>query len=344
MPARFGLRRQARLAAAIAMPLLLVIATGCTGDPQDTLTRDGDVSSRITSLFNLTFWIAVVIFFLVEGALLVIIFRYRRRPAETGPPAQTHGSTPLELTWTIIPVVILGAIAIPTLRDIQYLADTPDDALVVNVTGQQWWWAFDYPEQGVVTADEMVVPVDRPVKVVLQSKDVIHSFWVPNLAGKTDVIPSKNPKQKLNHMWFNAREAGTYQGQCAEFCALSHAKMKFAVRAVPESEFNTWVQAQKQPAATMTGQALQGQQTFNGLPCIACHTVNGTAAQGKVGPDLTHFASRPKFAGNWLDNTPQNLRDWLADPASIKPGSKMPNYNLNEQQIADLIAYLQALK
>jgi cytochrome c oxidase subunit II len=337
--------RFARRSAVLLFPLFLLLLSGCTGDPQDTLTHDGDVSSRITDLFMLTFWMAVVVFVLVEFGLIFILFRYRRRPNQEGLPPQVHGSTPLEIGWTIVPAVILAALAIPTVRDIRFLSDVPENPLEVNVTAQQWWWAFEYPEQNVVTADEMYIPVGRPVRVTLQSRDVIHSFWVPKLAGKTDVVPSNNPRQKLNTMWFNAREPGRYSGQCAEFCAESHAKMKFTVVAVPEDEFNTWIQQQQQPAPTPTGAALQGQQVFNGLPCIACHAINGNPqAIGEIGPNLTHFASREHFAGAWLANTPENLYDWLKDPPAIKPGSKMPNYNLTDEQINALIAYLQSLR
>jgi cytochrome c oxidase subunit II len=338
------LNRRARFAAVFFLPLILVLA-GCTGDPQDTLTRDGDISDRITDLFLLTFWIAVVVFVLVQGALLFILFRYRRRPTDERLPTQTHGSTPLEIGWTIVPAVILAVLAIPTVRDIRFLSDVPEGALQVNVTGQQWWWGFEYPDSGVITADEMYIPVGRPVRVTLQSNDVIHSFWVPKLAGKTDVVPSKNPKQKLNTMWFNAREPGRYSGQCTEFCAESHAKMKFTVVAVPEADFNTWIQQQRQPAATPTGPAAQGQAIFNSLPCIGCHAIAGNPqAIGTFGPNLTHFASREHFAGAWLPNTTENLRDWLRDPPAIKPGSKMPNYNLTDEQIDLLIAYLQSLR
>ena len=343
MRGHHGLARHVRLAAALLIPLLLLLS-GCTGDPQDTLTEKGDVAEAITDLFVPVYWIAVAVFVLVEGALVYALLRYRRRPGQEGLPSQSHGSTPLEITWTIIPAVLLAGIAVPTVDRIRYLSDTPPDPLEVTVTAQQWWWGFEYPGADVVTADEMYIPVGRPVKVTLQSADVIHSFWVPQLAGKTDVIPSRNPKQKLNQMWFNAREPGRYSGQCAEFCALSHAKMKLAVVAVPPAEFDAWLQQQRQPAATPTGLALQGQQTFLGLPCIACHTIRGTAAQGKVGPDLTHFASRERFAGSWLPNNEENLRSWLADPPAIKPGSKMPSYNLSDEQLTQLVAYLQSLR
>ncbi|MGH2584608.1 MAG: cytochrome c oxidase subunit II [Dehalococcoidia bacterium] len=340
-----GVFRHLRRSAVLLLPaLLFLFVSGCTGDPQDTLTRDGAISDRITDLFLLVIAIAAVVFVGVEGALIYIVVRYRRRPNQEGLPAQVHGSTPLELTWTIVPAVILALLAIPTISGIRFLSDTPDNALEVTVTAQQWWWGFEYPDQGVVTADEMYIPVNTPVHVTLQSNDIIHSFWVPRLAGKTDVVPSNNPKQALNTMWFNAKEPGTYTGQCAEFCGLSHAKMKFSVVAVTQDEFDQWLREQQAPAATPTGAALQGQQLFNSLPCIACHTIDGTVAQGTVGPNLTHFASREKFAGGWLENNTENLTDWLADPPAIKPGSLMPNYNLTPDQINLLIAYLQSLE
>lgn len=338
------LPRRVLTAAALLLPLVLILS-GCSGDPQDTLTKEGDVSHRITDLFFTTFWVAVAVFILVQGAIIFLMIRFRRRPGDTQLPKQTHGSTPLELTWTIIPAVILAVLAIPTVRDIRFLSDTPDNALQITVNAQQWWWGFEYPSENVTTADTMVIPVGRPVEVTLHSKDVIHSFWVPHLAGKTDVVPNHS-----NKMWFNAKEPGTYSGQCAEFCALSHAKMKFQVVAMPEAEFAQWVQQQTAPAAApTTAQAREGQQLFFGLPCISCHTVTGQTVDGKqaigtVGPNLTHFASRSRFAGAWLENTPEDLREWLRDPPAIKPGSKMPNYNLTEDQITLLIAYLESLK
>jgi cytochrome c oxidase subunit 2 len=335
-----------RLLTAAGLLVALVVLAGCTGDPQDTLTADGVVSEKITELFWIVFAIAVVVFVLVEGALVFALIRYRHRRDRAGQlPTQLHGSTPLEITWTIIPTVILAALAIPTISTIRELDAAPEDALEVRVIGHQWWWEFQYPESGVVTADELHIPVGRPVKVTLNSADVIHSFWVPKLAGKTDVVPNHN-----NTMWFQAKEAGVYSGQCAEFCALSHAKMKFSVVAESQADFDAWLRAEAAPAPTPTTElARQGEQAFFGLPCIGCHTikgptVNGLQALGTTGPNLTHFALRDRFAGSWLENNPENLRLWLQNPPAIKPGSLMPNYNLTDEQITQLIAYLESLK
>jgi len=330
-------------AAVLLLPLLLLLA-GCTGDPQDTLADHGDVSERIRDLFLPVVAIAVVVFVLVEGYFFYALLRYRRRGNETELPKQTHGSTPLEITWTIIPVVILAALTVPTLQTIRYIDTIPENPLVINVTAQQWWWAFQYEDSGVVTADQLVVPIDTPVQVKLRSMDVIHSFWVPRLAGKMDVVPNHN-----NTMWFNARDVGTYSGQCAEFCQLSHAKMKFEVKALSQADYQTWVQQQKAPAVQPTGAALQGAQVFFQQPCWTCHTVAGVTVDGKLaagtfGPNLTHFASRDRFAGSWLERNDQDLYDWLKNPPAIKPGSKMPNYNLTDDQINQLIVFLQGLK
>ena len=330
----------------LAVMLLPLFLAACTGDPQDTLTRKGDVSARITDLFMPVFLYGVIpIFVVVEAALIIVVLRYRRRPGQTGLPAQTHGSTPLELTWTIIPAVILALLAIPTVDGIRYLADTPDGALKVNVVGHQWWWEFQYPDDNFNTAGELVIPAGRPVEVTITSQDVIHSFWVPQLAGKMDAVPGRQ-----NKMWFNAREPGRFSGQCAEFCALSHAKMKFEVVALEPADYQAWVQSQQAPAAAPgTTLARQGQEFFFATQCIACHAVrgqevNGRQAIGNLGPDLTHFASRERFAGAWLENNEEDLRAWLADPPKIKPGSKMPNYNLTDEQITQLIAYMQSLR
>jgi cytochrome c oxidase subunit II len=325
--------------ALVLLPLMLLSAA-CSGNPQDTLTRNGDVSAHITDLFMPVFWVAVVIFFLVEGALVYAIIRYRRRGNETALPKQLHGNTALEITWTIIPAVVLGIIAVPTVGGIRFLADVPSNALEINVTGQQWWWRFEYANEGFETADELVIPVGRPVHVNLRSNDVIHSFWVPQLAGKMDTVPGQT-----NSMWFNAKRPGLYSGQCTEFCAESHAKMKFQVNALPPAEYDAWVRKQQtNPPVPTSGLAAQGYQFFMQGQCIACHAIRGTPAQGNFGPNLTWFAMRDRFAGAWLDNTPENVALWLKDPPAIKPGSKMPNYNLTDEQINQLVAYLESLK
>ena len=333
--------RQPRFARTIAAALLLIALTllvGCeSSDPQNTLAPKGDVGQDIKDLFVPIAWIAIVIFVLVFGAIIYMVIRFRRKD---GPlPKQTHGNTRLEIAWTIAPTLLMAAIAVPTLATLFDLSDTPDGALEVKVTASQWWWAFEYPSEGVLTANEMHIPVGRPVKVILQSNDVIHSFWVPKLAGKTDVVPNST-----NTMWFNATEPGEYLGQCVEFCGLSHAIMRFRVIAEPEDQFRAWVASQKQPASPPAGALAQSGATKFANTCAVCHTVTGADAKGKVGPNLTHFASRDCFAGCTLRRTGPNIERWLRDPAAVKPGSFMPNYHLKPDEIEALVAYLESLK
>jgi cytochrome c oxidase subunit 2 len=231
----------------------------------------------------------------------------------------------------------------------------------VLVKGHQWWWEFQYTDLGVTTANELHIPVNIQVNLQLESNDVIHSFWVPHLAGKTDVIPGRQ-----NHLWLQADEPGTYQGQCAEFCGIEHALMRLQVVAESQSDFNTWVQGQRAipslaatptpgpgaagtPGAQGTPSAdaslvAQGAQLFATGACITCHTLRGTPAQATVGPDLTHFASRKTLAANTLTNTPANLAKWLHNPQAIKPGNDMPNLNLSDSDVDALVAYLESLK
>ncbi|HUX86081.1 MAG TPA: cytochrome c oxidase subunit II [Chloroflexota bacterium] len=322
----------------IAFAALLI--AGCTPGPQDSLAPVGPVGAMESDLYNLIFWIAAVVFIIVEGLLVYTCVRYRRK-SNDGIPTQTHGSTVLELTWTIIPVLILIGIAVPTLTTIASAASTPGNgALQVKVVGHQWWWEFDYPDQGVVTADELHIPVGTRVSLTIESADVIHSFWVPKLGGKIQAIPNR-----VNTMWFEADQTGEYYGQCFQLCGTSHANMRFRVFAQSKADFDKWVSDQKAPATTPTeAEAAKGAQVFATGPCVGCHTINGTAAKAKIGPDLTHFGSRTTMAGAIMANTPQNVAMWLHDPPGVKPGSLMPNYHLTDDQVNALVAYLETLK
>jgi len=312
--------------------------------PQNTLAPAGEVARDILSLFRLIFWMAVVVFVVVQGLLVYAIFRFRRKPGDTAMPAQVHGNTPLEVAWTIAPAVILAVIAVPTIGTIGKLAEPPDDKPIVqvNVTGHQWWWEFQYSDSGVVTANELHIPVGSRVNATLRSADIIHSFWVPRLSGKSDLFPGSRTTSR----WFDADQPGEYQGQCAEFCGASHAHMKFRVIAQTQADFDAWVRAQKAPAATPTGRAADGAALFTNPSklCYTCHTIDGTTAQGKVGPNLTHFASRGTLAAGLFERTDENIATWLRDPLAVKPGSKMPNLGLSDTDIQTLVTYLQALK
>ncbi len=329
---------------------------GCAPNAgQDSLRPAGPYAEKPFALFSLVFWVAVAVFVLVEGGIVAILYRYRHRRGREGIPPQVHGNPRLEVAWTILPALVLVIIGVPTVTTIYDLARAPrDPGLEVTVVGHQWWWEFDYGDLGFRTAGELHIPTGTPVLVHLQAEPaqqggvgaaVIHSFWVPQLAGKQDAVPGRT-----NQLVLQADEPGTYFGQCAEFCGLSHANMRFRVVAEPPAEFDAWVAAQQAEAAAPADPlARQGMDLFlNPLSggrgaCIACHAIRGTPAAAVGGPDLTHFASRDCFAGCTLEVNEDNLRRWLADPGAVKAGALMPDYQLSPEEIDALVAYLMSL-
>ncbi len=337
------------------VPVAIVLSfllTGClSDDSMSTFSRDGDVASLQFDIFVLIWWLMVGVFVVVEGMLLYTVLRFRKKPGEPDMiPAQTHGNTRLEIAWTIAPTLVLLALMIPTVQGLGYLSEKQTgDAINVKVVAHQWWWEFQYPELGVSTANELHIPVGKSVNFELESADVIHSFWVPRLAGKQDVVPNRR-----NTMWFNAKEPGEYYGQCAELCGISHALMKFRVIAQPQGEFEAWVNGEKSPQPPPTGRAAEGSTLFLSKGCIACHTIRGNpAAQAKIGPDLTHVGSRTMIAAGLLENNTNNLTKWLRDPNEVKPGNIMARdalaykeeaFRLTDEDISKLVAYLQSLK
>jgi cytochrome c oxidase subunit 2 len=341
------------LAPALVLVTLLLVA--CSKNlPQDTLSPAGPEARREANLFWVVFWIAAAVFFFVEGLLVVAMVKFRHRPGR-GVPTQVHGNRRLEIAWTIAPALLLAGIAVPTVAEIFSLATRPaGNVLDITVTGHQWWWEINYPRERVITANEIHIPVGRPVDVAITSKDVIHSFWVPKLAGKQDLEPGRT-----NHMTIEAEQPGVYLGQCAEYCGVSHANMRFRVIAQTPADFLAWVQAQRAKPAPPGGLAATGQQLFasgqisgtldNGepapaQPCAACHSTDPAQPMPDIGPNLAHFASRMTLAGAMFDNTRANLERWLQDAPAMKPGSDMPNFDLTPDQIDALIAYLETLK
>ncbi len=318
---------------------LLLVLTACAENaPMDTMEPAGPVSRRILNLSEPVFLIAGVFLVLVPALVLYCVVKFRDKP---GPePEQVHGNTKLEVGWTLIPALILFAIAIPTIKTIFDLSKKPVDALNITVIGHQYWWEYRYDDLGITTANELNIPAGVPVELDLESVDVIHSYWIPPLAGKTDVIPGRT-----NHMSFEADEPGTYLGQCTEFCGLSHANMRATAVAHTPADFNTWVARQRSavPAPPEGSPAAEGLALFNGKGCAGCHTVAGVS-QGKVGPDLTHLQSRTTFAGSMFALDDENMRTWLEDPPAVKPGSLMPDLGLTEDEITQLIAYLETLQ
>lgn len=327
------------------IPTLALLMTACARNaPQDSLAPEGPIAQKIHNLFVPVFWIATGIFVLVEGLLVVALIRYRAR-GERETPVQVHGNKRLEIGWTIAPALLLAGIAVPTLLTIFELDRQPSGALKVAVTAKQWWWQYRYEESGVLTANELHIPTGRAVVLSLRSEDVIHSFWVPKLAGKQDVVPGRTA-----HLTLRAEKPGVYLGQCAEFCALSHANMRLRVIAQTPADFERWVSEQTAPAVGPgNALAVRGMEEFFNGECINCHTINGLAlgsieAQGTFGPNLTHFASRATFGGATFDRTDEDLHEWLRDPQAAKPGNKMVIRRLTEEQIRALIAFLQGLE
>lgn len=323
--------------------LALLALAGCAPNaPQDTLVPDGPIARQIDGLFKPVFWVAAGVFFLVEGILVVALVRFREsRRRGAGEPVQMHGNTRLEIGWTLAPALLLAIVAVPTVAAIVTLSREPaasDNPLKVTVTGKQWWWDYKYEELDVRTANELHIPVGRPVLLKLESEDVIHSYWVPKLAGKQDVVPGQT-----NYLTIKADKPGRYMGQCAEFCALSHANMRLLVIAQSEEDFDEWVDRQSAPGTAPTDAAAKA--VFeDAQKCAKCHAVKGTDVLSTTGPDLTHFASRKTFGGATYENTRENLIRWLRDPPAMKPGSKMPRYDLTEDEIEALVSYLESLE
>jgi cytochrome c oxidase subunit 2 len=289
------------------------------------------------------------IFVVVGGLLLysVVRFRYRESDSKREPP-QVYGSTQIELSWTVIPILIVVMLFLSTTRVIldTQAAPKPSNALDVTVIGHQFWWEYRYPKLGVVTANELHIPVSDPAKptrtyLTLLSADTDHSFWVPRLAGKTDLIPNR-----VNSMWIDPQQPGVYLGQCAQYCGTQHAKMLLRVYAQSPEDFTAWIKQQQMSAtADLSGNAaaIEGQTVFMHSACINCHTIAGTVATGRFGPDLTHLASRDTIASGPVKNTPENLRQWIADPNSMKPGVLMPSMHLNDHDLDVITAYLATL-
>ena len=322
--------------------------TAATAGPA-TPSMFAPVSTPAFAIRDLSFLVLAIvtlIFIVVAGVTVYAIIRYRHRPGDDRrDPPQVYGSTQIELAWTVVPFLIVIILFLTTTRYIFAIERpaTTRDMVEVMVTGNQWWWEIRYPQLGIVTANELHVPVSdaaRPTRtfITLQSADVIHSFWIPQLAGKTDVIPGKT-----NRTWVEPRTPGTYVGQCAEFCGVQHAWMLLRVTVHPRDEFDRWVAAQRAVAAEAP-EGRAGRDVFTSVACISCHTVKGTPANGVFGPDLTHLMSRATIGAGVAPNTPETLRAWVKDPGVLKPGARMPAMNLSGDQLDQLVAYLTTLR
>lgn len=308
-------------------------------DPHSTPAR----MIHDTSL--LVLWISLGIFLVVTSVLAYTIIRFRQRPGDNEEPPQIYGSNQIELAWTVLPVLIVFVLILVTARTIADVqnAKPPQSAVNVNIVGHQWWWEIRYPDLGIVTANELHVPVSdeenrRPTFLLLQSADVAHSFWIPQLAGKTDLIPNRD-----NRMWIEPLKTGTYLGNCAEYCGTQHARMLIRVIAHEPADFEKWAALQKMPAV-VDPQVQSGRNTFFSTSCVNCHAVGGSRADGSFGPDLTHLMSRETLGSGAVPNTPENLKMWTRDPQTIKDGCLMPDMQLTDLELDQIVAYLSTLK
>jgi len=372
--------RPARLVTALS--LLVLVLAGCSPEqyPQTTLLPRGDFARIADDLLDTTVKWALLVFVLVEGVLIYAIFRFRGKPGDPE-PHQIHGNTAVEIIWTVIPALILAAIAVPTVRAIFQTNATPGkDALTIEVVGHQWWWEFRYPEFNITTANELYVPVGRTVSLRMASADVIHSFWVPQFAAKRDIFANRETR-----MWFKAETEGEYPAQCGEFCGIQHARMAYHIKAQRPEEFRAWVAhmqtlgpkqaagAQPSGAAaastaqvavevrtasegasiqqpgrqdgTQNPQYAAGEKLFASKGCVACHSLQAVnAPKGMIGPNLANMGARSYIAAGTLKNTDANLARWIRDPQGVKKGVLMPNLGLTEADAQALAAFLRAHK
>jgi cytochrome c oxidase subunit II len=301
---------------------------------------------EIVDLSTFVLAITGLIFVVVASLLVYAVVKFRATPADADrEPAQVYGSTQIELAWTVVPVLIVVVLFAATARVIHAIQDAPKPptAIEVTVIGHQFWWEYRYPTLGVVTANELHIPVSdvsrpRPTFLTLLSADTDHSFWIPALGGKTDLIPNR-----INRMWFDPQRTGLFLGQCAQYCGTQHAKMLQRVWVDTPDAFDAWIRSQQQPAAEDPA-ALAGRRVFETTACINCHAVGGTVANGRFGPDLTHLMSRATIASGAAENTSENLRLWLKNPDAIKPGSLMPAMQMTDAELDALVRYMLSLR
>jgi cytochrome c oxidase subunit II len=372
--------RSSRLASALCLLVLVLAACSPEHYPQTTLIPRGDFARIADQLLGTTLKWAILVFVLVEGVLVYAIFRFRGKPGDPE-PHQTHGNTTVEIIWTVVPALILAAIAVPTVRAIfQTNAIPGKEALTIEVVGHQWWWEFRYPEYNLTTANELHVPVGRTVSLRMGSADVIHSFWVPQFAGKRDVFANRETR-----LWFKAEVEGEYPAQCGEFCGIQHARMAYRIKAQKPDEFQSWVAHMqtlgpppppgtkpassgtnppaRPAAATSTGggvrtahegatvqqpggqspQYADGEKLFAAKGCVGCHSLQAVnAPKGMIGPNLANVGARSYIAAGTLKNTDENLARWIQNPQAIKTGVLMPNLGVSPSEAQALVAFLRA--
>lgn len=323
-----------------------VIALGQKLHPVGNIFKP--LATPAESVYHLSILVLAVcaaIFLVVGGILAFTIVRFRGKVGDGNEPAQVYGSNRIEVAWTVIPILIVLVLTMATARVVLGTQGKaiPASALQVTVIGHQWWWEIRYGGLGIVTANELHVPVSTAAKpaltfLQLESADVAHSFWVPQLSGKTDLIPNRT-----NTMWIDPHEEGLFLGNCAEYCGMQHANMLLRVIVESPAEFEKWAAAQKMNALD-DSRVQQGRSKFLSTSCVSCHAMTGTSATGTFGPDLSHLMSRGTLASGMIPNTPENLRAWMKDPQTIKPGCLMPNMQLTDRELNEIVEYLASLK
>ncbi len=320
--------------------LAAVFLAGCAGESnQSAMDPAGPAAAEIAWLWWIMFWVFTAVFVLVMLLLLGALYgkRDRSNDDQAQPPLGPNGF--IVAGGFLLPIMVVTPLYLLSLKTSASIGP-PREALTVRIVGHMWWWEVRYPEQDIVTANEIHIPAGQPVRLELASADVIHSFWAPRLHGKRDLIPGVE-----NVFWIEADEPGIFRGQCAEYCGTQHANMAFQVIALPADEFDAWLAERSNPAVDpAVAQARRGFEVFMSAGCAQCHAVRGTPANGNVGPDLSHIGSRQMIGAAMLSNTRGNLMGWIADPQAIKPGVKMPRTYLDGDSLLALVVYLEGLR
>lgn len=320
--------------------LLTILATGCGQENLSTLQPKGDAADSQYSLIKLSIGIMLFVVSVVVIIFVYVLIRFRAKPGDNSIPKQVEGSAKLEFIWTAIPIILLIILAIPTVKNVFFLAQDVGEPKI-KVTAHQFWWEFEYTKYGLVTSSDLVIPVGEKVPIEVASADVIHSFWVPGLGGKIDTNPTGQNGENKNITWLHAEEPGVYKGKCAEFCGPSHTFMDFKVIALPQDEYEQWVAKMKQPAPQpVTPLAQEGEQLF-AQNCIACHAID--AEQKGPFPNLAYYGERQTVAG-LFDFNKERLAEWIKDPQGMKPGNQMIINPLTDQEVDALVEYLSSLK
>ena len=335
------------------MPLfagLVLLLSACGREDLSALNPQGPIAEQQFDLMTLAITIMLLVVVVVFGICIFVIFRFRRKKGQNDIPVQVEGNHKLEVIWTVIPIILLIILAVPTVKYVFAFAedysDDKENAILVNVTSHQYWWEFEYPDYGIRTAQDLVIPINKKVSVNLKTADVLHSFWVPSLAGKMDT----NTADNINEMYFEAREENVYRGKCAELCGPSHAYMDFKVKSVSDATFTAWVNEMKADPKPFTGDADVGEKFKTS--CLTCHAIDNVQS---MGPNLKGLGSKEAIAGIMLNREnadepidqaklEENLRKWLVDPQEEKPYNLMPKVELSERELDQIVDYLANYK